>query len=54
MRRLVNEYLETHFNNICQYDFTASVQSDLDKVAENKVSQLKLLIMYTIHFTPLL
>ena len=40
--RLVNEYLETHFNNICQYDFTAKMESDLDKIAENKVNWIKI------------
>lgn len=34
--KLVNEYLTTHFTNICDYDFTAKMESDLDKIAENK------------------
>ena len=34
--KLVNEYLNTHFTNICDYDFTAKMESDLDKIAENK------------------
>ena len=40
--KLVNEYLETHFNDICQYNFTAKMESDLDKIAENKVNWVKI------------
>ena len=39
--KLVNEYLETHFNDICQYNFTAKMESDLDKIADNKVNWVK-------------
>ena len=40
--KLVNEYLETHFNDICQYNFTAKMETDLDKIADNKVNWVKI------------
>ena len=40
--KLVNEYLETYFSEICQYNFTAKMEADLDKIADNKVNWVKI------------
>ena len=34
--KLVNEYMLAHFTNICQYDFTAKMEEDLDKIASSE------------------
>jgi DNA topoisomerase I len=35
---LVSEYLNSHFRNISSYDFTAKMESDLDKIASNEAN----------------
>lgn len=35
--RLVNKVLVEHFPDIVDYDFTARIEEDLDKIAENKI-----------------
>ena len=40
---LVSDFLCENFENIVDYDFTASIEEQLDKIAEHKLTRLKML-----------
>ena len=40
---LISDFLTDHFKNIVDYDFTAEIETDLDKIAEQKLDRVKML-----------
>ena len=40
---LVSDFLSQNFDQIVDYDFTANIEEDLDKIAENKLERVKML-----------
>ncbi|MCO5231374.1 MAG: type I DNA topoisomerase [Chitinophagales bacterium] len=40
---LVNDYLTEHFGRVLDYNFTADIEKDFDRIAENKVDWVKVM-----------
>ena len=49
---VVNDYLMEHFPNIMDYNFTARVEQDFDKIAEGKVQWEKMMKSFDKDFEP--
>lgn len=41
--RVMSDFLTNHFEQIVDYDFTAHIEEDFDKIAENKLEKAKML-----------
>ncbi|MCO5249617.1 MAG: type I DNA topoisomerase [Chitinophagales bacterium] len=40
---LVNDYLTEHFKHVMEYDFTANIEKDFDRIADNKLDWSKMM-----------